>query len=122
MDGFNIYRSKDKIGPIGRISSALRPRPSDDAAFSSYGEIDEDIHSGHAYHQQLEDVDYDDFIKIHEQISVTAPPLAGVTIALLSLSVIAGLILIGLSLKKRNLIERQPGSKSFLYAGPAGAR
>jgi len=99
--GFNIYRSEDKIGPFEQINNTLIPSSSDAAAGGSYSFIDENVRRDQTYYYRLEDVEFDNSKKLHEQISVTGPTLSWIGIVLASLSIVIGLIFIGVDLRKR---------------------
>jgi hypothetical protein len=99
--GFNIYRSGDKFGPFLQINSTLIPSSSDAAAGSSYSFVDESVRRGQTYYYRLEDVEYDNSKELHEEISITAPTFSWIGIALASLSIVTGLILIGVYLWRR---------------------
>ncbi len=96
--GFNIYRSEDKFGPFEQINRTLIPSLSDAAAGGSYSFIDENVQHSQTYFYHLEDVEFDNATKLHEQISITAPKYSWIGILLASLSVVTGLILIGVYL------------------------
>lgn len=89
------------MGPYMQVKNRLVPGSSDTTVGASYSDSDENISRYHTYHYRLEDVDYDNFLKLHEQISVTTPPLSGIGFALASLGIVIGLIMIGLSLRRR---------------------
>jgi hypothetical protein len=99
--GFNIYRSEDKIGPFEQINSTLIPSSSDAATGGSYSFIDDNVRRDHTYYYRLEDVEFDNSKEIHEQISITAPTLSWIGIVLASLSIVTGLIFIGIYLRRR---------------------
>ena len=99
--GFNIYRSEDKIGPFEQINSTLIPSSSDAATGGSYSFVDENVHRDQTYYYRLEDVEFDNSKELHEQISITAPTLPWIGILLASLSIVIGVILIGVYLWRR---------------------
>ncbi|GMQ77647.1 MAG: hypothetical protein BMS9Abin02_0135 [Anaerolineae bacterium] len=99
--GFNIYRSDDKFGPFEQINNTLIPSSSDAATGGSYSFIDENVRRDKTYYYRLEDVEFDNSKELHEQIFVTAPTFSWIGIVLASLSVVTGLILIGVYLWRK---------------------
>jgi hypothetical protein len=99
--GFNIYKSEDKIGPFEQINSSLIPSSSDAATGGSYSFVDENVRRDQTYYYRLEDVEFDNSKELHEQISITAPNLSWIAIVLASLSIVTGLIFIGVYLWRR---------------------